>query len=148
MTSKLWNVDNLSESSDGDDGGVGDCDCDGGDGRIKYEEMGKVGTTRVCLTLTVPKFERKRNKMTPLKGAMSRGHSCLRSTIMCRSHYFWHLLIHKILLQSYEEDIKQISSASTNHNTLNFIRLLRVVITPSVIGCYNHNNFILCVWFI
>ena len=32
-----------------------------------------------------------------------------------------------------------------------FIRLLRVVITPLVIGWnsgYNHNNFILCVWFI
>ena len=111
-----------------------DCDCDGGDGRIKYEEMGEVGTTKGSLTLAVPKFQRKRNKMTPLKGAMSRGHSSLRSTILCRSHYFWHLLIHKILLQSYEEDMKQISSASTNHNSLNFIRLLRVVITPLVIG--------------
>ena len=159
MTSKLGNVDNLSESSEGHGGGGGDCDCgdcdcdcacgdggdrdcgdcddcdcDGGDGRIKYEGMGEVGTTRGSLTLAVPKFQRKRNKMTPLKGAMSRGHSCLRSTISWRSHYFWHLLIHKILLQSYEEDMKQISSASTNHNSLNFIRLLRVVITPLVIG--------------
>ena len=160
MTSKLGNVDNLSESSDGDGGGGGgggdrdcdcdcgdcdcdcdcgdggdcDCDCDGGDGRIKYVEMGEVGTTRGSLTLAVPKFQRKRNKMTPLKGAMSQGHSCLRSAILCRSHYFCHLLIHKILPQSYEEDMKQISSASTNHNSLNFIRLLRVVISPLVIG--------------
>ena len=74
MTSKLGNVDNLSESSEGDGGGggdcdcdcdcgdggdcdCGDCDCDGGNGRIKYEEMGEFGTTRGSLTLAVKKKE-------------------------------------------------------------------------------------------
>lgn len=97
MTSKLGNVDNLSESSDGDGGGGGDCDCDcgdcdcdcdGGDGRIKYEEMGEVGTTKGSLTLAVPEFQRKRNKMTPLKGAMSQGNSSLRSTIFLSKSLF------------------------------------------------------------
>ena len=79
----------------------------GRDGSIlKSEEMEEACLTWGSLTLAVPKFQRKKNKITLLKGAMSRRHCCLRSTIMCRSHYLGPLPIHKMLLKSYEEDIK------------------------------------------
>ena len=53
---------------------------------MKSEEMEEPSLPCGSLTLAVPKFQRKKKKIRQLKGAMSRGHSCLRSTIMCRSH--------------------------------------------------------------
>ena len=52
-----------------------------------------------------------------LTGVSHKGFNCFRS-VLCSSHFLvpLPLLIHKILLESYEEDIKQISPGTTNHH--------------------------------
>ena len=52
-----------------------------------------------------------------LNRGKSRGFNCFRS-VLCWSHFLvpLPLLIHKMLLESYEEDIKQISPGTTNHH--------------------------------
>ena len=52
-----------------------------------------------------------------LNRGKSRGFNCFRS-VLCSSHFLvpLPLLIHKMLLESYEEDIKQISPGTTNHH--------------------------------
>ena len=50
-------------------------------------------------------------------GVRHKGFNCFRS-VLCSSHFLvpLPLLIHKMLLESYEEDIKQISPGTTNHH--------------------------------
>ena len=52
-----------------------------------------------------------------LTGVSHKGFNCFRS-VLCSSHFLvlLPLLIHKMLLESYEEDIKQISPGTTNHH--------------------------------
>ena len=50
-----------------------------------------------------------------LQGVMSRGCCCFRS-ILCLSQFLVPLPRHKMLLQISEEDIREISSRSTNQN--------------------------------
>ena len=50
---------------------------------------------------------------------MSRGYCC-SWLILCKSHNLVPLAIHRMLLYSYEKDIKQILSGNTNHD--NFFR--------------------------
>ena len=59
-----------------------------------------------------------------LNGAMSRGYCCFRS-VLCLSHYLVPLPIYNVLRQSYEEDIKQIASGSTNHALIFFGDIIR-----------------------
>ena len=55
-----------------------------------------------------------------VKGAVSWGFCCFRS-ILCLSHYFEASVINKMLLLSYNEDIKWILSGRANHNK--FLRI-------------------------
>ena len=52
-----------------------------------------------------------------LTGVSHKGFNCFRS-VLCSSHFLvpLPLLIHKMLLESYKEDIKQISPGTTNHH--------------------------------
>ena len=50
-----------------------------------------------------------------IKRAMTRAYCCFRS-ILSLSHLFVALLIHKMLLQGCQEDIKRNSSGRTNHH--------------------------------
>ena len=56
---------------------------------------------------------------SPVEGAMSREYSYFR-LILCWSHYLVPSPIHRMLLWSYEEDIKQLLPGSTSHD--NFFR--------------------------
>ena len=68
-----------------------------------------------------------------LNEAMSRGYCCFRS-VLCLSHYLVPLPIYNVLRQSYEEDIKQIASGSTNHALIFLVILLGIELKREKVG--------------
>ena len=93
------------------------------------------------------------------KGSMSWWYccfsSCFRSTV-CWSHYLVLLPLHKMLLYSYEADIKQISLECTKHNIYIFLAILEgislILEKPKYVHSFNPlqqttgNNFSAWIW--